>query len=99
MYTRLTLPYTRGCRISGLLGVRNYINNYLAMYKRLTASKRIFCHVYASDALPYTSGIRTPRLLGVKSYLNNYFPIYKRLTGSRIRVELASPAYLGLGII
>ena len=37
-----------------------------------------------------------PRLFGVKKYLNNYFARYKRLTRSRIYVELASPAYLGL---
>ena len=42
---------------------------------------------------------RIPRLLGVKNYLNNYFTMYKRLTRFRIRVILASPAYLGLGII
>ena len=62
------------------------------------------------DALPYTGvtriarltykrGTRIPRLRGVRNYLNNYFTIYKRLTRSRIREELASPTYLGLGII
>ena len=40
-----------------------------------------------------------PRLFGVRNYLNNYFAMYTRLTHSRIRVELALPAYLGLGII
>ena len=30
---------------------------------------------------------------------NNYFVMYKRLTRSRIRVELASPTFLWLGII
>ena len=39
-----------------------------------------------------------PGLLGVRNYLNNYFAMYTRLTRSRIRVELAYPAYLGLGI-
>ena len=39
------------------------------------------------------------RLLAVRNYLNNDFAMYKRLTPSRIRVEHASPAYLGLGII
>ena len=51
-----------------------------------------------SNALPYMSGTRIPCLLGVKNYLNNYFA-YKRLSSSRKRVELASPAYLGFGII
>ena len=37
---------------------------------------------------------RIPRLLEDRNYLNNYFS-YKRLTRSRIRVELASPAYSG----
>ena len=46
-----------------------------------------------SDALPYMRGTRIPRLVGVRNYLTNYFTIYKRLTRSRIRVELASPAY------
>ena len=40
-----------------------------------------------------------PRLLGVRNYFNNYFAMYKRLTYSRIRVKLASHAYLDLGII
>ena len=39
------------------------------------------------------------RPLGVSYYLNNYFAMYTRLTHSRIRVELAAPANLGLGII
>ena len=43
-------------------------------------------------------GTRIPRLFGVRSYLNNSFSIYKRLTPTRIRVELASRAYLGLVI-
>ena len=33
-----TFPDTRGTRMPRLLGVRNYLNNYLAMYKRLTRS-------------------------------------------------------------
>ena len=48
---------------------------------------------------PYTRGTRVYPLLGVRTYLNNYFAMYTRLTRSRIRVELAYPAYLGLGII
>ena len=55
------------------------------MYKRLT--------------LPYTRGTRSPHILGFKNYLNNYYAMYKRLTCSRIRLEFASTAYLGLGII
>ena len=80
------LPYRRGRLILHLLQVRNYLKNYFAMFKR-------------SDALPYTLGTRISRLLGVRNYLNNYFAMYTRLTCSRIRVKLASPAYLGLGII
>ena len=62
------------------------------------------------DALPYTRGSRILRLLAVTNYLKNNFAMYVRLTHSRIRVDLAypayrirekhpSPAYLGLGII
>ena len=51
------------------------------------------------DALPYTGGTHIPRLLGVQNYLNNYFAMNTCLTRFRIRVELASPAYLGLCII
>ena len=32
------VPYSGGPRIPCLLGVRNYLNNYFAMYKRLTHS-------------------------------------------------------------
>ena len=39
------------------------------------------------------------RLLWVKNYLKYYFAMYKHVTPFRIRVELASPAYLGLGTI
>ena len=46
-----------------------------------------------------TRGPRIPRLLEVRKYLNNYFVIYERLTPSRMRMELAIPAYMGLGII
>ena len=52
-----------------------------------------------SDTFPDTRGTRIPRLLVVKSYLNNYFAMYTRLTRSRIRLEVASPAYFGLEII
>ena len=47
----------------------------------------------------YTRETRIPHLLGFKNYLNNYYAMYKHLTRSRISVELASPDYLGLGII
>ena len=43
-------------------------------------------------------GSRNSRLLGVRNHLNNYFA-YKRLTRTPICVKLASPAYVGLGII
>ena len=49
--------------------------------------------------VPSTRGTRIPRLLVVQNYLNNYFAMYTRLTLSRIRVELASPACLRLGVI
>ena len=51
------------------------------------------------DALPYTRGRRLHRLPGVKNFLNNYLAMYRRLTLSRIRLELAPPAYVGLEII
>ena len=79
------LPYTIGTRIPRLLGVRNYLKK--------------FCKLYTSDALPYTLVTRIPRLLAFRNYLNNYFAMYKRLTRSRICLELASRAYLGLRII
>ena len=41
----------------------------------------------------------SPRLLRARIYLNNYFSMYTRLQHSRIRVEVASPAHLALGII
>ena len=75
-----------GTRVSRLLGVRNYLKNYFAIYIH-------------SDALLYTRGSRNPRLLGVRDYLKNYFVMYNRLKISRIRVELISPAFLELGII
>ena len=52
-----------------------------------------------SDAHLYTHGSRIDCLLVVKNYLNNYFVMYTRLAGSFIRVYLASPADLGLGIV
>ena len=40
MYTSLTRPkYKRGPRIPHLLGFKNYLNNYYAMYKRLMRSR------------------------------------------------------------
>ena len=56
-------------------------------------------NTYTPDALQYTRGNRIPRLRGVRNYVNNNFAMYKRLTCSRVRVELVSPGYLGLGII
>ena len=52
-----------------------------------------------SDVLLYSRGTRIPGLLVVRNYLSNYFAMYTRLTHSRIRVELAPPAYLVFGII
>ena len=43
--------------------------------------------------------LASPRLLEVRNSLKNYIAMYKRLVRSRIRVKLALPAYLGLGII
>ena len=69
--------YIRGTRISRLLGVKDYLNNYFAMYKRLTSS-----HIYVELAsLTYLG-------LGIFEII-----MYTRLTTSRIRVEVASPAY------
>ena len=48
--------------------------------------------------VPYMDRTRIPGLLGIKNYLNNYFA-YKRQMRSRIRVELAAPAYFELRII
>ena len=42
---------------------------------------------------------RIPRLFGVGNYLNNYFAMYTRLIRTHIHADLASRAYLGLGII
>ena len=49
--------------------------------------------------LSYTGGTRLPRILGVKNYLNNYFAMNTCLLRYRMRVELASPVYLGSIII
>ena len=83
VYTSDGLPYTRGIRIPCLLGVRNYLNNYFAMYTRLTRLEYVrnshprllevrdylnIYFVYTSDALPYTRGTYIPRLLGVRNY-------------------------------
>ena len=74
-----------GTRIPRIVGVQNYLNNYFAMYIRLTlANMRESCIF---------------RLLGIRNYLNNYFAMYKHLTRSRVHVELESFAYLGIGII
>ena len=71
------LSYARETRFTRLLGVKHYLNNYLAM-----------CTL--SDLLPYTRESRIPRLLEVINYLNNYFAIYTCLTRFRIRVEPAT---------
>ena len=42
-------------------------------------------------------GTHIPQLLRVRE-LYNYFDMYTRLARSRIRMELAFPTYLGLGI-
>ena len=86
MYNRLAHS-----RIRGELGFHAYLGIGLI--------KKLFCHVYTSDALPYTGGTRNPRLLAARNYLNNYFAMYKSLTLSRISVELLFPACLSLGII
>ena len=52
-----------------------------------------------SDVLPYRRGTLILHLLAVRNNINYYFALYTRLTHSRIRMEIASPAYLGLGII
>ena len=80
------------------------------MYKRLWCSRiRVeltthtylglgmiyICHVYASNAHAYKHGPCIHHLLEVTNYLNYYIPKYKRLTRFCIRMELASPAYMG----
>ena len=73
------LPYTRGTGIPRLLEVRNYLNNYFAMYTRLTRSRiRV-----------------DPGLFGVRNYLNNYFAMYTRPTRARISAVLAPPPTWG----
>ena len=52
-----------------------------------------------SVALLYTHGSPIACLLVVKKYLNNFVARYTRLARSRIRVDLASPADLGLGTV
>ena len=52
-----------------------------------------------SDALAYMHGSHIPRLRGVRNYFNNSFVMYTHVTCSRIRLDLASPAYLELRII
>ena len=75
----------RRARMPRLLGVRKYLNNYCAKYKRLTFP------VYAKTL--------HPRLLGVRNYLNNYFAMCTRVMRSRIRVDLAFAALLGLELL
>ena len=53
MYTRMTLPYTRETRLHRLLGVRNYLNNYFAIYTRLTRS-----HIHADVESLANLGLR-----------------------------------------
>ena len=78
--------YTHRTRIPRLLRVRNYLNNYFALYKRLTRSR-----IHADLAFPAYLGFGIIYII--------ILAMYTRLTRSRIRVELVSPAYLGLGII
>ena len=80
------LSYTRGTRIARLLGARYYLNNYFAMYTRLTCSRIQVEHA-------------SPACLRVRNYLNNYFANYTRVKHSHICVEFALPAYWLLGII
>ena len=61
---------------------------------KILTLKSIFSNVIITQR-----GTGMPRVLGVRNDLNNYFAMYKCLTRSRIRVELASPAYSGLRII
>ena len=49
--------------------------------------------------LPYSKRICIFRLHVVQNYLFNHFALYAQPTLSRIRVDLASPAYLWLGFI
>ena len=103
------LPYTRGTRIPRLLGVRDYLNHYIAMYKRLTRSRitvelaspaHFWLRILQKIILPCIIVRRGPvYAVYVTNSSKNYFAMYNRQTWSGIRVELASPAYLGFGII
>ena len=83
------------------LGIRKklFYHVYTSDALPYTEGNKLLWHIYTYDGLPYTGKTRIPCLLGVRNYLNNYFAMYKRLTHYRIRVKLASPAYLALGII
>ena len=74
-----------GTRIPRILGIRNYLKNYFAMYKRLTRS-RIQVELTSPPAWSY-------------KLFEKLFFMYKLLTHSRIRVQLASRVYLRLEII
>ena len=52
------LPYTGGPRIPHLLGVKNYLNNYFAMYTRLTRS-----HLHADLASPTYFWLRIIKII------------------------------------
>ena len=78
----------RETHLPQLLGVRNYLKNYFAMYTRLTRSS-----VRVELAPP------PPPLLEVKNYSNNNFALYTSSRHSSECAELVSPAYMGLGII
>ena len=83
------------------LGIRKklFYHVYTSDALPYTEGNKLLWHVYTYDGLPYTGGTRIPCLLGFRNYLNNYVANYTCLTRSRIREELTSPAYLGIGII
>ena len=68
-------------------------------FSQCTGGRPTCIHVKIIIQIIPISGTRILRLLWVRNYLNNYFAMNKSLTRSRTHMELASPAYLGLGII
>ena len=63
-YTSALFPYTPGTRIARLLGVNNLLNNYSAMYTRLSCS-RIFVELASpADFLMLKKRSRTKLILG-----------------------------------
>ena len=80
---------------------RSHIHADLAspMYLGLEIIKIIILPCVDTFRAPVYAWNSHPCLFEIRNNLNNYFAMYKRHTRTRICVERASPAYLGLGII